>query len=51
MRSGVIENMPKKSEAKKNEELHEEAWDLIIIGGGCVGLAGAMYAGRLEMKT
>jgi len=26
-------------------------YDLIIIGTGCAGLAGAMYAGRLGMKT
>ncbi len=38
-----------KSEGKT--KISEEAWDLIIVGGGCVGLAGAMYAGRLEMKT
>jgi thioredoxin reductase (NADPH) len=42
--------MPKSKAAAKPKP-EEEAWDLIIIGGGCVGLAGAMYAGRLEMKT
>jgi thioredoxin reductase (NADPH) len=26
-------------------------YDTIIIGGGCAGLAAAMYAGRLNMKT
>lgn len=26
-------------------------YDVIIVGGGVVGLAGAMYSGRLEMKT
>jgi len=26
-------------------------YDLVIVGGGVVGFAGAMYAGRMEMKT
>ena len=26
-------------------------YDLIIIGGGVVGYAGAMYAGRMQLKT
>ena len=26
-------------------------YDSIIIGGGVVGLAGAMYAGRMQLKT
>jgi thioredoxin reductase (NADPH) len=26
-------------------------YDIIVIGSGCAGLAGAMYAGRLGMKT
>lgn len=26
-------------------------YDLIIIGGGCAGLSGAMYAGRMHLKT
>ena len=25
--------------------------DLLIIGGGCAGLAGAMYAGRMQLRT
>lgn len=29
----------------------ENIYDFIIIGGGVAGLAGAMYAGRLGMKT
>ncbi len=29
----------------------EKTWDIIIIGGGVSALAGAMYAGRFEMKT
>lgn len=51
--------MPKikavKKKAAKEEgarkSLQKEAWDVIIIGGGCAGLAAAMYAGRLEMRT
>lgn len=31
---------------------HEHiTYDIVIIGGGIVGMAGAMYAGRLGMKT
>src|SRR3989338_267810 len=26
-------------------------YDMIIVGAGCAGLGGAMYAGRLGMKT
>ena len=26
-------------------------YDIIVVGSGCAGLAGAMYAGRLGMKT
>ena len=29
----------------------EPIWDLVIVGYGVTGLAAAMYAGRLEMKT
>jgi len=29
----------------------EKIYDTIIIGGGCAGLAAAMYCGRFEMKT
>ncbi len=29
----------------------QKLYDLIIIGGGIVGLGSAMYAGRLQMKT
>ncbi len=28
-----------------------EPYDLLIIGGGCAGLAGAMYAGRMQLRT
>ena len=28
-----------------------EVYDLVIIGGGCVGFASAMYAGRMHLKT
>src|SRR3989344_6643552 len=26
-------------------------YDMVIVGSGCAGLAGAMYAGRLGMKV
>ncbi|MBI2583773.1 MAG: FAD-dependent oxidoreductase [Candidatus Aenigmarchaeota archaeon] len=39
--------MPKKMKEAKGSEMY----DLIIIGGGCAGLAAAMYSARLEMKT
>src|SRR3989338_2474311 len=29
----------------------EPIWDLVIVGYGVTGLAAAMYAGRLELKT
>jgi len=29
----------------------EKIYDTIIMGGGCAGLAAAMYCGRFEMKT
>lgn len=29
----------------------KEIYDIAIIGGGCTGLAAAMYAGRFNMKT
>ncbi|MBU0635498.1 FAD-dependent oxidoreductase [Candidatus Micrarchaeota archaeon] len=29
----------------------ETVWDIVIVGRGVTGLAAAMYAGRLEMKT
>lgn len=32
------------------KEKHEQ-YDLIIVGAGVVGLAGAMYAGRMNLKT
>ena len=41
-------NSQQKKQAKK--ERHEQ-YDLIIIGAGVAGLAGAMYAGRMNMKT
>ncbi len=30
---------------------NNELYDLIIVGSGCSGYAGAMYAGRMQMKT
>ena len=39
----------KKAEEPKKEK-HEQ-YDLIIVGAGVAGLAGAMYAGRLNLKT
>lgn len=41
--------MPKPS-ASARKEKHEQ-YDLIIIGAGVAGFAGAMYAGRMGMKT
>ncbi|MBI4009748.1 MAG: FAD-dependent oxidoreductase [Candidatus Aenigmarchaeota archaeon] len=29
----------------------DQLYDLIIVGGGVVGYAGAMYAGRMQLKT
>ncbi len=29
----------------------KEFFDVAIVGGGCVGLAAAMYSGRLDLKT
>jgi thioredoxin reductase (NADPH) len=29
----------------------DELWDVVIVGYGVTGLAAAMYAGRLELKT
>ena len=34
-----------------NSKLPRNAYDTIIIGGGCAGLGAAMYAGRLNLKT
>src|SRR3989344_1625701 len=31
--------------------MKKETYDIAIIGGGCAGLASAMYAGRFNMKT
>lgn len=31
---------------KKNE-----AWDIVIIGGGCAGYAGAIYSSRFQLRT
>ncbi|MAE13054.1 thioredoxin reductase [Candidatus Woesearchaeota archaeon] len=28
-----------------------DSYDLIIVGGGCVGFAAAMYAGRMQLRT
>ncbi len=42
--------MPIKNNPEK-EDLESQLWDLLIVGYGCTGLAAAMYAGRLEMKT
>ncbi|MBI4895220.1 MAG: FAD-dependent oxidoreductase [Candidatus Aenigmarchaeota archaeon] len=30
---------------------NKELYDLIIVGSGCSGYAGAMYAGRMKMRT
>ncbi len=35
----------------ENKQTKNEQYDLIIIGAGVSGLAGAMYAGRMNMKT
>lgn len=36
---------------KQFDDLMEKFYDLIIVGGGIVGLGSAMYAGRLNLKT
>lgn len=36
---------------KRVEKSGKEEYDLIVVGGGVSGLAAAMYAGRLELKT
>src|SRR4051812_1258411 len=28
-----------------------EAWDVIVVGGGCAGLSAAIYLGRAKRKT
>ena len=33
------------------KDTQKEFWDTIVIGTGIVGWAGAMYAGRLNLKT
>ncbi|HII06424.1 MAG TPA: FAD-dependent oxidoreductase, partial [Methanotrichaceae archaeon] len=38
-------------EALKIVEMHREMYDLVIVGGGVAGLAAAIYAGRLMIKT
>ncbi len=40
----------KENKAKAQKTQHEQ-FDLIIIGAGVAGLSGAMYAGRMNMKT
>src|SRR5437870_5032931 len=40
---------PAKITQKQKE--HHERYDIIIVGAGVTGLAGAMYAGRLNLKT
>lgn len=36
---------------KQDKHNLSELYDLVIIGGGCAGLAAGMYAGRLNLKT
>src|SRR3989338_73296 len=48
--------MQKKTKKKKKNTnprstSPRDQYDLIIIGGGVTGFAGAMYAGRLNLKT
>jgi len=38
-------------EALKMVQMHQNMYDLVIIGGGVAGLAAAIYAGRFLMKT
>ncbi|MFA4907458.1 MAG: FAD-dependent oxidoreductase, partial [archaeon] len=33
------------------ESKNSGAWDLVIIGGGCAGFGGAIYAARFQLKT
>ncbi len=40
--------MPKKESPKRSQS---RSYDIIIIGAGCAGLAGAMYAGRMQLRT
>lgn len=49
----VKQNKAKRSGAvqQQKEKKKHEQYDLIIIGAGVAGLAGAMYAGRMAMKT
>ncbi len=35
----------------ENTEAKTEVYDFIVIGGGCAGPSGAMYAARLNLKT
>src|SRR3989344_5070309 len=52
MTESVSSPIPEHVLAKKStEELSEELWDTIIIGGGCVGISAAIYAYRFNMKT
>lgn len=37
--------------SKSPDELAKELWDVLIIGGGCVGVGAAIYAYRFNMKT
>ncbi len=47
----VKQNRAKIAKSENKQKSKHEQYDLIIIGAGVSGLAGAMYAGRMNMKT
>src|SRR3989339_830936 len=43
--------MVKKEISKQKKNVEDNEYDFIVIGAGVTGLAAAMYAARLELRT